>query len=264
MCVRYTARQNSEEGDGDMAKKQRESDAGRALEEIQSTADKLAEWIRDHLVQVVVGIAALLLATGGVSTFLKHQDEEAEIASAELSEARGDYLLAMGAGPGSLEVPELANPAAAEPIRAEFRDALAQIADTYPGSTAAVLSRFEAGRLAQEAGDVESALVLYQAAVDEGIANPGLRGLAQQRSGQALEDLGRWNEAADAHEAAAAETGYPLRHWALADAARCRATAGDYQRARLLYQRLEIEAPTLQLPSHERSLRSDVLAQVSR
>ena len=40
-----------------MAKKQREADAGKALEEIQSAADSMAEWIRDHLTLVAVGIA---------------------------------------------------------------------------------------------------------------------------------------------------------------------------------------------------------------
>lgn len=247
-----------------MSKKERESQAGRTLEEIQSAADTMADWIRNHLVQVASAVAGALLLTGGAAYWVNSREAQADAAAAQLSEARDDYLRAMGAGPLSLNVPELANPAAAEPIRAEFESALAQISESYPESTAAVLSRFEAGRLAQDAGDAETALVIYRAAVDQGVENPTLRALAQQRVAQALEDLERWMEAADAHEAAAREPDYPLRYWALADAARCRATAGDFQRANVLYQRLEAEAPTLQLASHERSLRSDVRAMAPR
>ena len=243
-----------------MAKKQRESDAGKALEEIQSAADSMAEWIRDHLTLVAVGIAGLLALTGGFAYIWESRDNRADAAATELAAARDAYLRAMGAGPLSVEVPELANPAAGAPIRAEFEAALAQISEDYAGSAADTLSRFEAGRLAQDAGDAEAALALYQAAVEGGIDNPALRGLAQQRIGQALEDLRRWSEAADAHEKAAGEAGYPIRHWALADAARCRATEGDYARASLLYQRLDEEAPSLQLARHERSLRGEVRA----
>jgi len=247
-----------------MAKKDAQSEASRALEEIQSAADKMADWIQGHLAQVAAGVAGLLLLAGAVAYTENSREAQADAAAAELSAARDEYLRAMGAGPLSLDIPELANPSAAEPIREEFRDALAQITDNYPESTAATLSRFEAGRLAQDAGNAENALEIYQAALDEGIENPALRGLAQQSVAQALEDLERWDEAADAHEAAARETGYPLHDWALADAARCRASSGDFQRAHVLYQRLAVEAPTLQLASHERSLRSDVEALAQR
>ena len=247
-----------------MAKKDRQSDAGKALEEIQSAADTMAEWIRSHLTLVAAAIAGVLVAAGGFAYISDSRDSRAEAAAAQLAEARDAYLIAMGVGPLSVEVGELANPAAAEPIRAEFATALAQVSQDYPNSAAATLSRFEAGRLAQDAGDAEAALALYQAAVDAGIDNPALRGLAQQRIGQSLEDLRRWSDAADAHEKAAGESGYPIRHWALADAARCRATAGDYARASLLYQRLDEEAPSLQLASHERSLRGEVRALAQR
>ena len=41
------------------------------------------------------------------------------------------------------------------------------------------------------------------------------------------------------------------RYWALADAARCRALAGQTQQALALYDRLAAEAPDLQLSDHE-------------
>ena len=56
-----------------------------------------------------------------------------------------------------------------------------------------------------------------------------------------------------AHEAASAIEAHPLRYWALADAARCYAQAGETGRAKALADRLELEAPTLNLPPHVRT-----------
>jgi len=84
--------------------------------------------------------------------------------------------------------------------------------------------------------------------------------LARGASAQRFEDAGKWAEAADRHEAASKLTDYPLREWALADAARCRAMAGDAAAARTLYDRLDQEAPQLQLSDEQRSLRAELRA----
>ena len=41
---------------------------------------------------------------------------------------------------------------------------------------------------------------------------------------------------------------YPLRHWALAEAARCLQLAGEIERAREIALRLATDAPELMLP----------------
>ena len=71
---------------------------------------------------------------------------------------------------------------------------------------------------------------------------------------------GTWSEAADRHEEAADLSTYPLRHWALADAARCRGSAGETEAAIALFDRLDAAAPELQLPEHVRSLRAELRA----
>jgi Tfp pilus assembly protein PilF len=80
-----------------------------------------------------------------------------------------------------------------------------------------------------------------------------VRGIVAQRLAQRFEAAGRWAEAADRHEAASKLDDYPLRQWALVDAARCRALAGDTAAARALYERLEREAPDLPLSDDQRA-----------
>lgn len=236
------------------------SAAVETLEEIQSSADQLAEWIRDNLTVVLAGIGVLLVV-GGVASYLASRSSQTERdASAALYRARAQYMNAMGASASALEVPSLANPEAAVGIREEYMQALNAISSQFEGTTVDFLSRLEAGLLAHESGDTEAALAIYSELADSGRQGDGLRGLAIQRAAQVLEDLGRFAEAADRHEAAAGLRGYPLRHWALADAARNRAAAGDTEAAAALYERLAQEAPELRLPDAQRAQAQELSA----
>jgi hypothetical protein len=235
-----------------MARKSRSATV-EALEEIQSSADQFADWIRDNLTLVLGGVAGLLVI-GGTASFLSSMGEETEReASAALHEARTAYMNAMGASATALSVPTLANPDAAAGIRDDFAAALDSISSEYQGTTVDFLSRLEAGLLAHQNGDAEAALVIYTELADEGSQGDELQGLASQRVAQVLEDLERFAEAAARNEEAAGLNGYPLRHWALADAARNRAAAGEIEAASALYERLEAEAPELRLPDAQRA-----------
>ena len=80
-----------------------------------------------------------------------------------------------------------------------------------------------------------------------------LRGLALERLATGYESKGAFAEAAAAHEEAASIPAFPLRHYAMADAARCFAAAGERDRAVALADRVLSEAPDLPLPDHVRS-----------
>jgi hypothetical protein len=224
-----------------------------ALEEIQSSADRLADWIRDNLLVVLGGVGALL-AVGGTVSLLGSMGEKTEReASAALYAARSEYMNAMGASASALSVPTLANPEAAAGIRDDYVAALDSISSEYHGTTVDFLSRLEAGLLVHQDGDTEAALVIYTELADQRSQGDELQGLASQRVAQVIEDLGRFAEAATRHEEAADLRGYPLRHWALADAARNHAAAGETEAAVALYDRLESEAPELRLPDAQRA-----------
>lgn len=231
-----------------------------ALDEIQSAADRMAEWIQNHLWWVVGGVVGLLLLAGLMSLMASAGARAEEEASAELAETRADYFEAMGASPGAFEVPELANQAAAARIRDEYRERFSAVAQEHPGTVAGALASLEAAELAVEAGDEEAASAIYDEVLREGAGGDRLHGMVLQRMAQSLEEEERWDEAAARHEEAADLEGYPLRDWALADAARCRAEAGDREAAAALYRRLEVEAPDLRLPDHLRMQKRELEA----
>ena len=226
--------------------------AAEALEELESAADRLAEWIRENL-WVVFGSIAALLAIAAIGSWIATANRRAEEdASAGLAKVRDDYLSAMGVGPGALEVPELANPEAAAQIQAEYQERFGEVADDHPGLIAGTVARLESVRLASDAGRSAEALALAEQALEEAPSDPAVRGMVLQRLAQRLESEGRWSDAAAQHEAASKVSGYPLGAWALVDAARCYAQAGDIDRAVALYERLDVDHPDLRLPDHLR------------
>jgi tetratricopeptide (TPR) repeat protein len=233
------------------------------LDEIQGAADKLGSWIQENLLLVGGAVVAVLLVAGIASYLANSRARDEQAASVALSETRNAYLEAMGAPPGSLEVPELANQEAAREIRAEYGERFAAIADAHAGTVSGALARMEVAQLAVEAGELERSLALYEQILAEDPPSVPLRGLVLQSAAQTLEQAERWSEAAARHQQASELDDYPLRHWALADAARCLALAGDREAARELYARLDSEAPEIRLPDHQRAEKRELEAAAS-
>jgi hypothetical protein len=230
------------------------------LDEIQSSADRLAGWIQKNLVLVSSAIVGLLVLAGAAAMIARADHAQEEKASTALAEVRAAYFEAMGAAPGAIEVPELANAAAAERIRTEYRQRFSEVGEEYEGTVSGALALLEAAELATQAGDSEAADGIYQAVLDEGAGGDRLRGLVLQHTAQSLEREERWADAAERHEQASKLDRYPLRDWALADAARCRAQAGDREAAAALYATLDERAPELRLPDYLRSQKRELEA----
>lgn len=223
------------------------------FDEFESSADRLAEWVRANAVWLG---AAVLLAVGGswaIQSWIQGSQTREEEASMALASARNRFLEAMGAAPGSTEVPELANPAAAERIRAEYREQLDQVAEAHAGTVGGALAKLEAIELMAAERAPEETLSELQALLAELPGRASLRPVALQRVAQTQEALGDFAAAAASYEAVSEIRSYPLRHLALAEAARCYAEAGDRDRALAAYDRLDAEAPELRLPEHQRT-----------
>ncbi|MGH7337913.1 MAG: hypothetical protein ACREI7_10060, partial [Myxococcota bacterium] len=234
--------------------------AAEMLGELESAADRLGDWLQTHITVVTAAVVGLLVVTGlGAWRFSARDSAERE-ASTALAEVRADYLSAMGAQPGSIEVPELANPTAAAAIREEYEKRYAELAEEHEGTVAATLAAIERAELLGAAGRGDEAIALLEQAVEKAPSRGAVRGVVIQRLAQRLEAAGRWADAADRHEAAANLDDYPLRHWALADAARCRAMAGDAAAARALYDRLDREAPDFPLSDDQNAQRLELRA----
>jgi tetratricopeptide (TPR) repeat protein len=166
----------------------------------------------------------------------------------------------MGAPAGADEYAEPANPEAARSARAEFATRFAEAAQAHAGSAAAVEAWLAAGDLREEFGDREGATSARRSAVDEAPRGSPLRGLALERLARSYESKGAYAEAGAAHEEASAIESFPLRHLALADAARCFDVAGDRDRAVALADRLEKEAPGAAVPDLLRARLDEIRA----
>ena len=236
-------------------------DAPEFVEEFESAAEKLAGWIGAHAWQVGGTLVAVLAAIWGFEAFRDAAQEREGEASLALDAMRAAYLRALGAEPGALEAPELANPEAARSIQEEYLAKFRGLAEEHSGTVAGTLALFETAAILEELGQAEQTTAVWQEALVAAEGNATLEGLLHQRVAGAHEAAGAWAEAAAAYEAAAALEGFPLRYWALVDAARCRNAAGQPDQALVLYERVDLEAPDLPLPDHVRAEVRDLRAQ---
>lgn len=223
------------------------------IQDFESAADRMAHWIGEHLLLSGLLLALLLGGAGAWGGYHSWQQGREEDASNALDRVQTAYLLALGAEPGTLEEPELANPEAAREIRERYLAEFQKVAKEHRGTVAGTLALFEAAEVMERLGQTEQTEETWKAALEAARGNPGLTGLLQQRIAEIYESREDWRDAAEAHEAAGAIEKYPLRYWALLDAARCWAAAGDRTRALALYDRVEAEAPDLNLPAHLRA-----------
>ena len=234
------------------------------IEEFESAADRLASWIASNA-WLVGGVLVIVLGTAGAwGGYHSWSQGREQAASNALDAARAAYLFAFGAQPGTLEEPELANPALAEAIREEHVGEFKAVAEEHSGTVAGTLALFEAAELLNRLGRPEETGDIWRQALASASGNPGLYGLLQQRVAQAHEERQAWAEAAAAHQEAGRTAGYPLRHWALVDAARCYAAAGEPERALELYEEMEREAPDLNPPDHLRAQFRELRAVANR
>jgi hypothetical protein len=220
------------------------------IEEIESIAERGAQWIRDHLPLSIATLLIVLGAAAALGALAAQQNREAEAASDAFDQVTAEFMQAMGADPSAFTAPELANPEQEAEIRSEFAEQFGAVAEEHAGTVAAALARLEQGNLSAEAGETDAAIEIWRGAIDDLGRNPNLLAFFEQRIGHAYEDDARWLEAAESYASAGAVESYPLRHWALAEAARCLQQAGEVERARELALQLATEAPELMLPQH--------------
>jgi hypothetical protein len=160
------------------------------LGELESVADRLSEWLQTHIALVSAAIATLLVVAGVGAWIASWRQGAEEAASSALADARADYLAAMGAEPGAIEVPQLANPAAAQQIRADFEKRFATVAEEHTGTVAGALAVVERAGLATAGGRSDEAITLLEKALQDSPKNDAVRGLIGQRLAQRFEDAG--------------------------------------------------------------------------
>jgi hypothetical protein len=223
--------------------------ATETLHEIESVFDRLAGWVSQNPVHVLVGLGMVLALAAGIGGFRAFRADRELDASARVALIQAEYLRAMGAPAGSLDVPEPANAEAAAATRREFAVRFREAAEQESGTAAAVTAWLQAGDLLEAVADREGALAAWRAASENAPGGSALQALARTKLAGGLETGGDPAAAAAEYLAAGQIADFPGRIRALGDAARCFADAGQAERALEVFGGIDAE-DAKQLPPH--------------
>jgi len=205
-------------------------------------------WLAENqnvLIAIAVGILVVAGGWGYMSTVEQETTDQADTA---LSEVQNGYRLAMGAAPGSVSIPEPANPEAAREIRADYTARYAAVGEAYAGSGPGAVAFLEAGKLQQTLGDIDAAIAAYRAGIDSLPEKEALRGFLWSRMGSAYEQAQQWEAAAEAYAKAGELQNYALHAGAQADAIRAYIHAGETRAALSAAEALGRAQPDFSLP----------------
>lgn len=220
------------------------------LEQLESLGDRLVHGVAAQP-WLVIGVAGgILLLAAGIGGLRAWRNAERNEASAALARIHHDYVLAMGGQAGDLAPPEPANPETARGVRNDFVQRFLDLASQHAGTSTAALARLEASDIYRALGAPDQALETLETGARELAPDSPVRAVVLTRIAGLREADGDFAAAARAYQDAADIEGYPLRHAALADAARCWAEAGDSAAALAAYDRLRAEAPNAALAPH--------------
>jgi predicted negative regulator of RcsB-dependent stress response len=234
------------------------------LDEINSLADRLRDWIAGNPVPIAVGAGLALAVAAGFGGWQAWRARTDDRASTAIAAIERDYLKAMGASPGSTEIVEPANPETGKSIRREYSEKFLAAAAEHSRARAAWAARVQAGDLLLAAGEPQRAIETWQEAAAAMSAGDSGRGIVLQRIAAAQESTGHWKEAAEAWHEAAGLPDYPLRTLALAQAARCFREAGETARAVEAARGIESAVPgSLDLPPHLQAIVGELKSQAA-
>ena len=223
--------------------------ATETLHELDSALERAAHWVATHPVAVLVILGSVLAGAAALGGYRAWDASREADASAAVAAIQADYLRAMGAAPGALEVPEPANAEAAAATRREFAARFREAAEQHDGTAAAVTARLQAGTLLDELGQPEEALAALRSALEAAPGGGTLEALARTRLAARLETGGDAAGAAAEYLAAGRTEDFPGRVLALGNAARAFADAGQQERALEVFGSLD-EEEIRQLPPH--------------
>jgi tetratricopeptide (TPR) repeat protein len=238
--------------------------ASTALDEIEERSGDLAEWIGDNPLPIV-GTAGVILAIAAAYTLTTSGiDSAKQEASASLAVVSSEYRAAMGGDYyGSLVVPEPANPEIARNTRLDYVARFQSLAAEHAGSEMGSLALVNAGSLQADVDDLKGALASFQQALEPYGGNQAMRGIILERIAAIHEQLGDLPAAAAAHLEASEITSYPLRYFALLNAARSQAEAGEADAAIVSFDRVLQESPDLLIPEHTQAMLLELKVQRS-
>jgi tetratricopeptide (TPR) repeat protein len=231
-----------------------ESAAAR-LDEIQSQGDHLSEWISQNPTLILGVVGAILGVTALYVLVVSGIDGSRQDASTEIAKVKNEFRRAMGGGlTGTIEIPEPANPETARNIREEYIDRFQELAASHEGTEMGGYALIQSANLQSALDDDEASLESYQQALAPFSADEAMRGIILERIAGLHEASGDLEAATTSHLEASEIASYPLRYFALLNAARTQAEAGLDELAIANFERVTQESPDLRIPEHTQAM----------
>lgn len=240
--------------------------AGEALDSLQTRGDALSDWISQNPAPILAVGGAVLVAAAIYALATSSVDGNTLEASTAIAQTKNAYRAAMGgsyAG-GPAAVPEPANPETAQSLRNEYIERFQALAEENAGSEMASLALVQVSNLRAQLDDIDGALESIRTALEPYGEQDTMRGILLERIALLHERKGDLAAAAEAHLEASAITRYPLRYFALLNAARTQAEADQPDLAIANFDRVTSEAPDLLIPEHTQALLLELKATQSR
>lgn len=236
--------------------------AGAALDEIESRGDALSEWISENPVPIMGTVGAILLGAAVFGFATSGINNSTLVASSDIASAKNEFRQAMGgAYSGTLDIPELANADAARSTREEYLARFEQVATEHAGSDLGGYALMQVASLQADLENYDAAIAGFEQAAATYDADAPMLGIVYERIALLQEQTGDLDAAAASHMKASDITAYPLRYFALLNAARVQAEAGNTNEAIAHFDRITTESPDLLIPEHTQSLLLELKAQ---
>ncbi len=228
-----------------------EESATARLNEIQSRGDELSEWISQNPMPILAVAGGILAVTAIYVFAVSELDGSKNEASTEIAAVKNEFRRAMGgAYAGSVDIPEPANPETARSTREEYIGRFQEVASAHEGTEMAGYALFQVATLQSDLDDDESALASFQQALASYGDDAAMRGIILERIALLHEARGELEAATTSHLEASEITSFPLRYFALLNAARTQAEAGLDDQAVANFDRVTHESPDLLIPEH--------------
>lgn len=246
--------------------KSRDESASARLDEIQSWGDDLSRWIGENPLPILAVAGVILAITAIYGVVSSEIDGSKHQASTAIAAVKSEFRQAMGgayAYSGSLDVPEPANPEIARTTRQQYIGRFRELADEHEGTQMGGYARFQVATLQADLDDDEAALTSFQQALAPYDEDEAMRGIILERIALIHEQRGDLAAAAKAHLEASEITSYPLRYFALLNAARSQAAADLPDAAIANFDRVIRESPDLLIPEHTEAMLRELKAQRS-
>jgi tetratricopeptide (TPR) repeat protein len=242
--------------------KQVDESAAVRLDEIQSRGDDLSEWISENPTTILGGVGAILLVTAIYGFAVSGFDGSRDKASTEIAALKNEFRIAMGGSySGSMQIPEPANPETARATRQEYIERFQQLAEAHEGTEMGAQALFQIANLRSGLDDTAGAIESYQQALAPYSDDEAMRGIILERIALLHESSGNLEAATQAHLGASEIPSYPLRYFALLNAARTQAEAGLDELAVANFDRVTQESPDLLIPEHTQAMLLELKAE---